>query len=101
MAPESTMAVILMESANVIQVVRSLTSWYGVTAETTIVFSGTTTGEALFHNPSASMTCSFGCSSFLTVNWKLASQWQVPSQLHVPGVYHQGSLDDNVQSCCT
>ena len=41
MAPESTVAVILMESASVIRVVRSLTSWYGVMAETMTVFCGT------------------------------------------------------------
>ena len=65
MAPELTMAVVLMESAKVIQVVRSLTSWYRVIAETTIVFSSTTTGEAPFHNPSAGATGSIGQLSFL------------------------------------
>ena len=80
MAPELTMAVVLMESTKVIQAVRSLTSWYGVIAETTIVFSGTTTGEAHIHNLSAGMTCSFGCSSFLTEIWVPTHLLQVPLQ---------------------
>jgi hypothetical protein len=39
MAPESTMAVDLIESANVIGAVKCLTSWYGVIADTTSTFS--------------------------------------------------------------
>jgi len=64
------MAVVLMESANVIGAVRSLTSWYGVMAEMITVFCGTTIvgTEGGFQNSSSvGVTGSVGCSSFLTV----------------------------------
>ena len=68
MAPESTMAVVLMESASVIRAVRSLTSWYGVIAETITAFCGTTFVETewkfqIFSSVGA--TGSVGHSSFL------------------------------------
>ena len=68
MAPESTMAVVLMESASVISVVKCLTSWYSVIAETTALFSmcGSESHEvAIFDTfTSAGMTASVGRSSF-------------------------------------
>jgi hypothetical protein len=69
MVPESTMAVILMESAKVIRAVRSLTRWYGVIAETMAVFCGTTfIRDALFQIfSSVGVTGSVGHPSFLTV----------------------------------
>jgi hypothetical protein len=69
MVPESTMAVVLMESAKVIGVMRSLTRWYRVIAETIAVFCGTTfVRDILFQIfLSAGMTGSVGHPSFLTV----------------------------------
>ena len=72
------MAVILMESANVIGAVRSLTSWYGVMAETTTVFCGTTLveTEGTFQiSSSAGATGSVGRSSFLTVQGSVECLW--------------------------
>jgi hypothetical protein len=63
------MAVVLMESTKVIGVVRSLTRWYGVIAETIAVFCGTTfVRDALFQIVSSvGVTGSIGHPSFLTV----------------------------------
>src|SRR5258708_2772903 len=71
MAPESTMAVVLIESERVIGAVKSLTSWYGVIAETTIVLSEGTTLQVETESEtgtfsSAGATGSVGRFSFLT-----------------------------------
>ena len=64
------MAVVLMESPNVIGAVRSLTNWYGVMAETSAIFCGVTLVETRGHSKcssSAGATGSVGRPSFLTV----------------------------------
>ena len=70
MAPELTMAVILIEFASVISAVRCLTSWYGVTAETIAILSNDKSElqvGAKFNNlSSAGATSAFGRASFLT-----------------------------------
>jgi hypothetical protein len=78
MVPELTMAVVLIVSASVISAVRCLTSWYGVIAETTTVFS---CDKSELHDKakseiflSAGATGSDGQSSFLApklVEWGL------------------------------
>jgi hypothetical protein len=87
MVPESTMAVILIVSANVIGTVRCLTSWYGVIAETTTVFS---CDKSELHEEakseiflSAGATGSVGQSSFLALkmlewNPKGSQRWLAP-----------------------
>jgi len=72
MAPESTMAVVLIVSTKVIRAVRCLTNWYGVTAETNTVFSEDKSelqNEAESNTfPSVGATGSVGQSSFLTLH---------------------------------
>ena len=71
------MAVVLMESASVIGAVRSLTSWYGVMAETITVFCGTIfveTGEFQIFS-SAGATGPAGHSSFFVVQGSMEYLW--------------------------